>query len=115
MSGLTLFKNSAILPKSWAKKFEICPLLPANRMDVPAPKAGHFFLERAVELARSASGKTKMGMSEANGHPFCLTPPTSGSAQPIPPSPQIVYLIYLKEPVDVVLTGFLLDGVAAEV
>ena len=26
----------------------------------------------------------------------------------IPPSPQIVYLIFLKEPVDVVLTGFLL-------
>jgi hypothetical protein len=73
------------------------PSLSANKMDVPAPKAGHFVwnikeqsetYERSELYERRGAWRSPTKFS-ANEHPFCLTPPLKGSAKPIPPSPLI--------------------------
>jgi len=70
--------------------FETCPLLSANKMDVPG-SAGAFLFGTDGRARSIRMWRTKMEAREASEHPFCLTPPSKGSARPIPPAPLIVY------------------------
>ena len=83
------------------------PALSANKMDVPG-SAGAFLFGAARSSLLDPEAENKNGSSRSERTSILFDAPATGSAQPIPPSPQVVYLVFLKEPVDVVLTGFLL-------